>query len=79
MEEGPATPRAGAHGHGGRTASSAQPEPDGGALVLHHPRQKLQNPSQERSQDVSVPGGVTGPRKASARVGLSTFRGGSRD
>lgn len=31
-------------------------------------RRCLQSPLQEASQDVSVPGGVNGPQKASARV-----------
>ena len=39
-----------------------------GPAWLCLPRQGLQSPSSEVSQDVSVPGGVPGPWKASARV-----------
>lgn len=49
-------------------ASHAQPETNRDSLALPHLRQKLQNASQEMSQDMLAPGAVIGPRKASARV-----------
>lgn len=68
--EGPATPSAGAQGHRG-WGSKQQPSslsPTGAALALPYLRRRLQNLSQEVSQNVLVPGGVTGSQKASARV-----------